>query len=148
MQPGEDNVTDVTGNSITLQADLGTIGLPFLGDLDIDTQYSDWGALTGHAGSDAYLFEVLGDLAVNEVTASGETFLFSPGAFWMGEAARHSKCLVNGDHGSPLQSDPEPEFNVDTEKAVFTAAGDVGSTDIPIVMKVTYLEGTAGEVFT
>jgi hypothetical protein len=46
------------------------------------------------------------------------------------------------------QSNTEPEFNVEAEKAVFTAAGDVGSPDAPIIMKTTYLEGTAeGSVY-
>jgi hypothetical protein len=146
---GENNVADVTGNSITLQADSGTIGLPFLGDLDIDTQYSGWGALTGHAGLNAYLFEVSGDLAVNEVTASGETFLFSPGSILDGRSGPIVQNVLSmAIMAAPLRSDTEPEFNVGAEKAVFTAAGDVGGTDTPIIMKTTYLEGTAeGSVY-
>jgi Ca2+-binding RTX toxin-like protein len=146
---GEDNVTDVTGNSITLQADFGTIGLPFLGDLDIDTQYSGWGALTAHAGLNAYLFEVSGDIAVNEVTASGETFLFSPGSILDGRSGPIIQNVFSmAIMAAPLRSDTEPEFNVVAEKAVFTAAGDVGGTDTPIIMKTTYLEGTAeGSVY-
>ena len=146
---GENNVADVTGNGITLVADFGTIGLPFLGDLDIDTQYSGWGALTGHAGLNAYLFEVSGDLAVNEVTASGETFLFSPGSILDGRSGPIIQNVLSmAIMAAPLQSNTEPEFNVEAEKAVFTAAGDVGSPDAPIIMKTTYLEGTAeGSVY-
>jgi hypothetical protein len=51
---GENNVADVTGNGITLQADFGTIGLPFLGILSIPSIQG------GNDGTwlNAYLFEV------------------------------------------------------------------------------------------
>ena len=118
-----DKVADVIGQSITLNAKTGGIGLASGGgDLDIDTDSSASGVLTAYSALNAYLSEVDDDLLLKEVsTGDGHTaFILSPGR------------ILNGN--------PE-SANVISEATRLYAASDIGEQDNPLRTEVGNLEG-------
>jgi Ca2+-binding RTX toxin-like protein len=127
---GENNAADVIGRSITLNAKAGWIGQPFTGDLDVDTDSSNSGALTAYSAENAYLFEVDDDLLLKQVgTGEGKTaFIQSPGR------------ILNGNPGGT---------NVASGATRLYAASDIGAEGNPLSTQVGNLEGysEAGEVW-
>jgi len=125
-----DNLADVMGRSITLNAKTGGIGLPLAGDLDVDTDSSSSGALTAYSALNAYLFEVAGDLLLKQVgTGDGYTaFIQSPGR------------ILNGNPGGA---------NVTSGATRLYAASDIGEQGKPVRTEVDKLEGYSdtGEVW-
>jgi Ca2+-binding RTX toxin-like protein len=111
-----DNLADVIGQSIILNARTGGIGLPFTGDLDVDTDSSKSGMLTAYSPLNAYLFEVDEDLLLKQVgTGAGYTaFIQSPGKILNGNpgganvvsgATRLYAASGIGEQGNPLRTE-------------------------------------------
>ncbi len=113
---GENNAADVIGRSIYLNAIAGTIGRPFTGDLDVDTDSSNSGTLTAYSAENVYLFEVDGDLLLGQVAtgAAYTAFILSPGRILNGNpeganivagATRLRADSGIGEQGNPLSTE-------------------------------------------
>ncbi|RLB73277.1 MAG: hypothetical protein DRH06_10730, partial [Deltaproteobacteria bacterium] len=78
-------IADVTGNNITLEAQLGGIGATG-NDLDIDSSYSASGNFNSTSVANVYLTEVDGDLRIDQITtdAASTAFIGSDGAILNG----------------------------------------------------------------
>ena len=114
---------DVIGNSITLTAVLGGIGISG-NDLDINSASSGEGVLTSSSALDTYLIETQGDLSINEV-GTGAAYT----AFILGPAR-----ILNGNPTAGAS-------NVSSGKTRLFAVGDIGSEDRALETTVGFLEG-------
>jgi Ca2+-binding RTX toxin-like protein len=122
---------DVIGNSISLAAEIGGIGVSG-NDLDVDSAHSGAGVLTSSSNlANTYIIETAGNLSLNEV---------STGAAYTAFIAAPTGSILNGKANGA---------NVLSGKTYLFASQDIGEALKPITTKVGNIEGqsTAGSTW-